>query len=268
MKIILMILVYVLLLVQSTSAQEGEELWRIENGKSKMAGQSLNTLVDSGLISSVPSKPASSPLADRYHFRCRQLVLPTVLIGSGILGLTSDWVESQNHEIKDELTENIDTKITIDDFSQYAPFVSVYGLNICGIKGEHSLRDYTVVLATSYLLMGITVNVLKMSVSEQRPDGTTYNSFPSGHTATAFMGAELLRHEYRHVSPWIGVAGYAVAAGTGFFRMYNNRHWLTDIVAGAGIGILSAKASYWLYPYIYKKLIKKRKPKNSLVDFI
>lgn len=209
-------------------------------------------------VSNVCAQKADSLSNGTYHFKCRQLILPSILVGSGVLGLTSDWVEYQNHEMRDELTENIDTKITIDDFSQYAPFVSVYGLNLCGAKGEHSLRDYTAILATSSLLMGITVNVLKMAVSEQRPDGTSYNSFPSGHTATAFMGAELLRHEYRNVSPWIGVAGYAVAAGTGFFRMYNDRHWFTDVIAGAGIGILSAKASYWLFPYIGRKVFGKR----------
>lgn len=95
-----------------------------------------------------------------------------------------------------------------------------------------------------------------------RPDGSSRNSFPSGHTATAFVGAELLRREYWEVSPWIGVAGYAVAAGTGFFRMYNNRHWLTDVLSGAGIGILSVEAAYWLYPTISKTFFRKRYLKN------
>lgn len=206
-------------------------------------------------------------LTAHEHFKGKQLILPSILIGTGITGLTSDWMEYQNHEIRNELTENIDKKITIDDFTQYAPMVSTYALNLCGVKGEHNLRDYTVIFATSYLLMGITVNAMKLSIREQRPDGSSFDSFPSGHTATAFMGAELLRHEYRNVSPWIGVAGYAVAAGTGFFRMYNNRHWFTDIVAGAGIGILSAKASYWLFPYIYKKIFKKKHDKAAIQNW-
>lgn len=205
-------------------------------------------------------------ISNGCHFNTKQLILPTFLVVGGTAGLTSDWVENQNHQISNEMTENIDRKFSIDDFSQYMPIASVYGLNLCGVKGEHSLRDYTVLLATSYLLMGATVGVLKMSINEQRPDGSSNNSFPSGHTATAFMGAELLRHEYRHVSPWIGVAGYAVAAGTGFFRMYNNRHWFTDIIAGAGIGILSAKASYWLFPFIYKKIFQKKKNNYSVIS--
>ncbi len=76
------------------------------------------------------------------------------------------------------------------------------------------------------------------------------------------MGAELLRREYWDVSPWIGVAGYTVAAGTGFFRMYNNRHWLTDVLAGAGVGILSVEAAYWLYPVITRTFFRKRYLKN------
>lgn len=225
MKIIVILIVSVFLLLQNTIAQEND-----------------STFVSNG-----------------YRFKYRHLVLPCILIGTGAMGLTSDWIENQNHKISDELSENIDRKITVDDFSQYAPMLSVYGLGLCGLKGAHGLGDYTVLLATSYLFMGLTVNVLKFSIHEQRPDGTSNNSFPSGHTATAFMGAELLRHEYKDVSPWIGVAGYAVAAGTGFFRMYNNRHYLTDVLAGAGIGILSAQVSYWLFPYISKKMFKKKK---------
>jgi membrane-associated phospholipid phosphatase len=54
--------------------------------------------------------------------------------------------------------------------------------------------------------------------------------------------------EYKDVSIWYGISGYVVATGTGFFRMYNDRHWLTDVAAGAGIGILCTKTAYWLYP--------------------
>jgi hypothetical protein len=49
--------------------------------------------------------------------------------------------------------------------------------------------------------------------------------------------------EYKDVSIWYGISGYVVATGTGFFRMYNDRHWLTDVAAGAGIGILCTKTA-------------------------
>ena len=255
MKRILIVIASIFLLMQNMNAQSNDSV------------SSIDTLSHLSSSTIRYQKFADYHSTDKYHFNTKQLILPTILIGSGILGLTSDWVESQNNDLKIELAENIDKKITIDDFSQYVPFVSVYCLNLCGVKGEHNMRDYTAILATSYILMGITVNVMKTSISEQRPDGSAYNSFPSGHTATAFMGAELLRHEYRNLSPWIGVAGYAVAAGTGFFRLSNNRHWFTDVVAGAGIGILSAKASYWLFPYISKKIFKPKPRKNLVANY-
>jgi hypothetical protein len=199
------------------------------------------------------------------RFKPQQLILPTALIGTSTLCLTNNWLERQNHEISYELNENNHKQIHIDDFSQYAPLASVYALNLCGLKGEHDLLEYTGILATSYLLTSTVVTAVKQSVGERRPDGSSRTSFPSGHTATAFMGAELLRHEYRDVSPWIGIAGYTVAAGTGFLRVYNNRHWAADVVAGAGIGILCAKASYWLFPLIFKKL-QKKKAVHSLID--
>ena len=198
-----------------------------------------------------------------YHFKLQQLAIPAVLIGVGVIGLESDWLKYQNSEVRDELQENIDKKITVDDFSQYLPMVAVYGLNLCGLKGKHDFVDRTIILATAYSIMGISVNGLKMVTKVERPDFSSRNSFPSGHTATAFMGAEFLRMEYQDVSPWIGVAGYTVAVGTGFFRMYNNRHWLTDVLAGAGIGILSAKAAYWLYPTISSVFFHKLFLKNK-----
>lgn len=206
-----------------------------------------------------------SPDSIYYKFKPLQLIVPSALIGVGIIGLESDWLKYQNREVRDELQENIDRKLTVDDFTQYAPTAAAYGLKLCGIKGRHNYADMTVILGTAGVLMGVSVNTLKAVTRVERPDGSTRNSFPSGHTATAFMGAELLRREYWDVSPWIGIAGYAVAAGTGFFRMYNNRHWLTDVLAGAGIGILSVQAAYWLYPTVHKALFRKRRLKNTYI---
>ncbi|WP_289665471.1 phosphatase PAP2 family protein [Flavobacterium panacagri] len=189
-------------------------------------------------------------------FNYKQLIIPSVLIGYGVIGLESDQLLSFNHQIKDEVTEDIDEKVTIDDFSQYAPAVSVYALNAFGVKGKNNMRDRSVILVTSYAIMATTVLSLKSISHVERPDGSSNNSFPSGHTATAFMGAEFLYQEYKDKSIWYGIAGYAVATGTGLFRIYNNRHWLTDVAAGAGIGILSTKIAYWINPYITKKLFK------------
>lgn len=189
-------------------------------------------------------------------FKPKALIIPVTLIGFGLIGLESHTIKSVNSGTKSELAEHIDEKASLDDFSQYSPFVSVYVLNVAGIEGKHNFKDRTIILGTAYILMGATVNIIKNSSNEVRPDGTSNNSFPSGHTATAFMGAEFLYQEYKDVSVWYGVTGYAVAAGTGFFRMYNDRHWLTDVVAGAGIGMLSTKMAYWLHPFLKRTIFK------------
>jgi hypothetical protein len=196
-------------------------------------------------------------------FNYKQLIIPSILIGYGVIGIGNDQLLSFNHQIKSEVTEDIDEKITIDDFSQYAPAASVYALNAFGVKGKNNMRDRSVIFVTSYVIMATTVLGLKSIVHEERPDGSSNNSFPSGHTATAFAGAEFLWQEYKDKSIWYGIAGYAVATGTGLFRIYNNRHWLTDVAAGAGIGILSTKIAYWMNPYITKKLFKSSSENKS-----
>ena len=81
------------------------------------------------------------------------------------------------------------------------------------------------------------------------------------------MGAELVRQEY---GTWYGVAAYTVATAIGVARIYNDRHWASDVVAGAGFGVLSAKVGYWLLPYTGKLLQRftgKKKENASLVPF-
>ncbi|WP_264520348.1 phosphatase PAP2 family protein [Flavobacterium sp. N1994] len=196
---------------------------------------------------------------ENLKFKYKQLIIPTLLIGYGVIGLASDDLKDFNLGIRNEVTDDIDGKLTIDDYSQYAPALSVYALNLCGIKGKNNLRNRSIILGTSYLLMSGTVMGLKSLTKVERPDGSGFNSFPSGHTATAFAGAEFMWQEYKDVSVWYGISGYIVATGTGFFRIYNNKHWLTDVAAGAGIGILSTKVAYWIFPYVNKHIFKSKK---------
>lgn len=207
---------------------------------------------------SLSAEPDTIALHNPYEFRPVQLIVPAALIGVGVIGLESDWLKFQNRETRDELQEHAHSKLSVDDFTQFAPLAATYGLKLCGVKSQHDWVDMTIIAGTAYMLTSVSVYGIKSLTKVERPDGSYRNSFPSGHTASAFAGAELLRREYWSSSPWIGVAGYVVAAGTGFLRMYNNRHWLTDVLAGAGVGILSVEAAYWLYPLITKVFFKKR----------
>jgi membrane-associated phospholipid phosphatase len=147
----------------------------------------------------------------------------------------------------------------------FVPAASVYALNNLGIKGKHNLRDRSIILGTSYLIMLSTTMGLKSITKIERPDGSDTNSFPSGHTAGAFAGAEFLWQEYRDKSIWYGVSGYFVATATGFSRIHNNKHWFSDVVMGAGVGILSTKLAYLVFPYINNKLFKSNKNEGSTI---
>ena len=224
----------------------------------------LLTIISANLFSQNIKNDSLQPIKN-IPFKYKTLIIPTALIAYGIIGNENDGLKLFNAQIKEEITENIDDKFSIDDISQYAPFLSVYGLNALGIKGKNNFKDRTIILGTAYLIMGTTVYGMKKLTKVQRPDGSGKTSFPSGHTATAFMGAEFLYQEYKDVSIWYGISGYVVATGTGFFRLYNNRHWFTDVVAGAGIGILSTKIAYWIHPFINKKIFKGKETMNGIV---
>ncbi len=135
--------------------------------------------------------------------------------------------------------------VRIDDYLPYVSVVGGLGLGSAGVPARHGFRDRFLVTATAYATMSLMVNSLKYSVDELRPDGSSRNSFPSGHTATAMMAAEIVRVEY---GPWWGLGAYAVGLGTAYLRLYNDRHWINDVVCSAGIGILSARVGYWLLP--------------------
>jgi len=193
-------------------------------------------------------------LAVKSDFKAGELIMPLTLIGAGTLGFVEP-LKNARFEVRDYLNEwRGDHRVTADDYLQYVPLGAVYGLSILGADAKHGYVDRTLELATSYVALGLMVNAIKYTVREPRPDGSAHNSFPSGHTATTFMGAELVRIEYGDDSPWYSVGAYTIAAAVGVLRVYNERHWFTDVFAGAGIGILSARIGYWLLPYTRKAM--------------
>ena len=127
------------------------------------------------------------------QFRPVQLALPASLVAVGTLGLAVPQLKAANRDVRDALGRWRDGRyFRADDYLQYLPVVSHLGLSLLGAKAKHGYVERICVIATSYAAMGIMVNGLKYTVRERRPDGSTRNSFPSGHTATAFMGAEVV----------------------------------------------------------------------------
>ncbi len=178
------------------------------------------------------------------------LIIPGILVSYGIV------VQYAKPLIQLDMNIRRSVKaiefVNLDDYFQYTPILGVYALDLAGVKAKHNLRDRTIVMATSYLLMSATIQTMKHTISIQRPDGSNMKSFPSGHTATAFAGSHILFKEYKDSCPWIGIVGYGMATATGVLRMTNNKHWLSDVVTGAGIGILSSEFAYMLLPIMHK----------------
>ena len=146
-----------------------------------------------------------------------------------------------------------DFKTGIDDYAQFFGPVATVGLKLAGVEGRSDWPRLLASAAMSYGIMAAFVNGIKYTAKEMRPDGSTANSWPSGHTATAFVGATLLHKEYGLTrSPWYSVAGFGVATATGVMRVLNNRHWVSDVMSGAGIGIISTELGYALSDVLFK----------------
>lgn len=174
-------------------------------------------------------------------------LVPVSLIATGFIvkgedthfrSLRNDYVPSYKHPY--------------DNYTQFLPAAVMLGMKACGVKGRSSWGRMLVSDAFSTAIMAATVQYMKMNTNVHRPDGSNNHSFPSGHTATAFMTATMLTKEYGHISPWIGIGSYTVATATGIMRVTNNKHWLSDVLTGAGIGILATEVGYWLGDVIFR----------------
>lgn len=152
-----------------------------------------------------------------------------------------------------------------DNYTQYVPLAAAWGLKLAGVEGRSSWKELTVSNVFSAALMAGFVNALKYTTKETRPDNSANNSFPSGHTATAFMCATILHKEYGMISPWYSIGGYTLAGLTGITRQLNNRHWIGDVLVGAGIGMISTDLGYFLSDLIFKR--KYADTWNSKVDY-
>jgi len=182
------------------------------------------------------------------------IAIPSAMVLYGALSLASGGVRKFDYQMRGEILEDGQMwHTTGDDYIQFAPAAAAYLLKFAGAQSRDSLLDMTLMYGLSNAVQASIVTGVKGLAHRERPDGSNYNSFPSGHTATAFVAAEFLHQEYGYKSVWIDVAGYGVAAWVGAARVYKNRHWLSDVVAGAGVGILTTKGVYWAYPRLKMK---------------
>ena len=181
---------------------------------------------------------------DPGTFQWNQLVAPGILAGSG-LAIHFFAHETLDYEIRERVlaaTAGI-TIPRIDDYVQYLPVTMHLSLGLMGAQCRLGFVDRLIESALAHAVCGVISWPSKQLFHTLRPNGANYHSFPSGHTDFVFTGAELMRMDYGW--DW-GLAGYGIATGVGFSRIYRNWHWLSDVLFGAGIGIFSAHAGGWL----------------------
>ena len=201
-------------------------------------------------------KNTTNPAAKPYTFLQDQTWVGIPLFVAGMIAKGEKEAFRQNYN-------NPNTKIRlikynfhseIDNYTQFAGIGLTVGLKLAGVEGRSSWPRLFASSLASYGIMAGFVNGIKYTASELRPDGSTRNSWPSGHTATAFVGATILHKEYGLTrSPWYSIGGYTVATATGVMRVLNNRHWISDVLSGAGIGILSTELAYGICDLLFKE---------------
>lgn len=187
-----------------------------------------------------------------HHATAAEFAVPAGVFATAALFVRTPALVRWRELVQDKLSNHGKDKTTIDNYLQYAPLPLSYALYFGGMKGAHNFTDRTILAAMSYATFAVVNIGLKTAFQEKRPDSEARNSFPSGHTGCAFTGAELLRREYWDTNKWVAMSGYAMAATVGYLRIYNNRHWINDVVGGAAIGYLSTTFAYWVYPYLLK----------------
>lgn len=199
-------------------------------------------------------------------YKAAGIIIPTGMIAYGCISLGDNKIRQLDFDTRDKLLEeNYIIHLKADDYVQYFPAAFAFGLKAVGVENKNKWSDMAILGGLSFLTNAGIVHVAKYSVGRPRPDNGALNSFPSGHTSTAFVAAEFLHQEFRDNSIWISIGGYSVATAVGVSRVFRNRHWVSDVVAGAGIGVLSTKAVYWAYPYIKKPFTGKNKNVETVV---
>ncbi len=179
-------------------------------------------------------------------------LVPLALLTAGIYTINHGGPLNRD-EVKRYKDENYpDFESYLEDFTEFGPAALVFALPATGLKPKNNFWNRVpLYLKSGLLTMGVTYTS-KSIINEKRPYQGE-QSFPSGHTALAFASATFLHKEYGHISPLISIAGYATATQVGVYRILNKRHWVSDVFAGAAVGILCTNIIYSTHKFRWKR---------------
>lgn len=175
-----------------------------------------------------------------------------LLIASSVFAygsmVSADWCFLKDKSVNNYYRKQLpDFRTHLDDYLIIAPSIVPYLSPLWGHKSQHGFGPKSILLIGSYAIEITMSEILKRSVKKIRPNGENKLSFPSGHTGFAFASAHFVHKELGNRHWGYSVGAYLVAASVANFRLMNNKHWLSDVIAGAGVGIASTELAYlWL----------------------
>ena len=178
---------------------------------------------------------------------CMNALVPAIFL---ILGLIIFFHPALKEDIQKRVTTTLPEEV--DNYARYAPIPFVYGLQLAGIKPASSIVKRTGVIALTYILSDFVVHRTKKATRSVRPNGEE-NSFPSQHTNQAFLGAAILHNEYVGSCTAVSVLGYTCAATVAVLRVARDRHWSSDVLVGAAVGMFTTNLVYlFVYSLAYR----------------
>jgi len=203
------------------------------------------------------SIPGTTDKPVRY-FRPASIILPSSFLVYGCLKPVIPAIENLDNRIMENIrTNHPDFNTRIDDYLQWAPSVSIYAMDAFKVKTKHTFIEHLAIDAGSIIITGGVGFIMRKISGNMEVYNSTGSKFPSGHTANAFRGAEIVFQELKDTHRVLSYSGYLVASAVGVLRIYNKAHYLTEVLAGAGLGILSTKLTYLAFDKV--KAHKKRK---------
>ena len=181
-------------------------------------------------------------------FKLKETAVPLALLAYGSSKPIVSGIGRIDQDIRNQISARYSNiSYRADDWLQWAPSTSVYALDAAGVRLKHRFREHLLLDAGSIIITGGAGFVMR-KVSEQiKGFDIVDTQFPSGHTANAFRGAEMLRQEMSGRHPLLQWSGYLVAGLVAGSRLMRGEHYLSEVVAGAGLGILSTKITYGLF---------------------
>lgn len=209
--------------------------------KTKLLSFTFSLLV---FLGNAQTKDSIAATKNQDKLSYKQFIAPVALITTGTLLLNTALNEDLQSNANNFFGEDFHT--SADNFLPIVPVAQIYLGKSFGFKPKNDFQHQTINIIVANAIGAAVFTTLKYTVKEERPDQSDDLSFPSGHTAIAFTNAALLYYEYKDSNLWYASSGFLFATATGILRIANNKHYTSDVLAGAGIGLAAGLiVSYW-----------------------